>query len=126
MRQVRLSGRFFYDETATRNRFVYDQYSEYEQAIKAATGLNTGILEVYGRGKDYENFKESEDYKLFRLDDYRRRIVARITRYQKDRNNILKNPIMRDDIKEDKINRINDLMRDERVRLINKVDEIWE
>ena len=78
------------------------------------------------KGKHYDNFKESEDYNLFRLDDYRRRIVARITRYQKDRNKILKNPIMRNDVKENKINRLNDLMRDERMKLINKVDEIWE
>jgi len=124
--KVPFARRFFYDETATRNRFVYDKYSEYEQAIKEATGLNTGILEVYGKGKHYDNFKESEDYNLFRLDDYRRRIVARITRYQKDRNKILKNPIMRNDVKENKINRLNDLMRDERMKLINKVDEIWE
>ena len=118
--------RFFYDETATRNRFVYDKYSEYENAITSATGLNTGILEVYGRGKDYENFKESEDYKLFRLDDYRRKITGSITRLQKERNKIRANRIMRNDIKEDKINRINDRMRDLRMKLINKVDEIWE
>ena len=124
--KVPFARRFFYDETSTRNRFVYDKFSEYEKAIKAATGLNTGILEVYGRGKGYENFKGSEDYQLFKLDDYRRKIVGSITKLQKERMSILNNRILRNDLKEDRMEKLNDRMRDLRVRLINKVDEIWE
>ena len=88
--------------------------------------MNTGILEVYGREKGYENFKESEDYQLFKLDDYRRKIVGSITKLQKERMNILNNRILRNDLNEDRMDKLNDRMHDLRVRLINKVDEIWE
>jgi len=39
---------------------------------------------------------------------------------------ILNNRILRNDLKEDRMEKLNDRMRDLRVRLINKVDEIWE
>jgi len=40
--------------------------------------------------------------------------------------NILNNRILRNDLKEDRMDKLNDRMHDLRVRLINKVDEIWE
>ena len=91
-----------------------------------ATGLNDGILEVYGRGDYYNNFKESEDYKLFKLDDTRKDIVGDITRLQKESNKILMNRILRDDVKEERINRLKDKMRDLRVKLIERVDNVLE
>ena len=124
--KVPFARRFFHDETATRNRFVYDKFSEYEKAITTAVGMNTGILEIYGREKGYENFKESEDYKLYKLEDYRRKIVGSITKLQKERNKISSNRLLRNDIKEERMNRLNDRMRDLRIKLINKVDEVWE
>ena len=45
---------------------------------------------------------------------------------QKERMSILNNRILRNDLKEDRMEKLNDRMRDLRVRLINKVDEIWE
>ena len=127
--KVPLARRFMYDETATANRFVYDKYSEYEKLITTAVGMEEGIREIYGKGggrgilrKDYNNFKESDDYKLFKLNDYRRNIVGQITKLQKERNSILVNRMMRSDIKQDRIDRLNDRMRKLRVKLINKVD----
>ena len=75
---VPFARRFFFDETASKKRFTYDKYSQYEKDIRTAVGMDTGILEIYGRGsKDYDNFKESDDYKLFKLADYRKKIVGR-------------------------------------------------
>jgi len=124
--KVPFARRFFFDETATRNRFVYDKYQEYESSIRMATGLNDGILEVYGRGDYYNNFKESEDYKLFKLDDTRKDIAGDITRLQKESNKILMNRILRDDVKEERINRLKDKMRDLRVKLVERVDNVLE
>ena len=122
--KVPFARRFMFDETATGNRFIYDQYDSYESAIKQATGLNDGLIEVYGRGKEYNNFKESDDYKLFQLDDFRKDIVADITKLQKKRNLILSNRILRKDVKEDRTNLLEDQMSDLRVKLIKRVDAI--
>ena len=124
--KVPFARRFFHDPTASKNRFAYDKYSYYEQSIRSATSLNTGIKEVYGVGKMYKNFQKSDDYKLFRLNEYRKDIAGRITKLQKDRAQIRRNRIMRDDIKEDRINNINQKMQDLRLRLVNKVDAVLE
>jgi hypothetical protein len=121
---VPFARRFFFDETASKKRFTYDKYSQYEKDIRTAVGMDTGILEIYGRGsKDYDNFKESDDYKLFKLADYRRKITGAITKLQKQRNKILSNRVMRNDVKEDRVNSLEDQMTDLRIKLINRVDE---
>ena len=122
--KVPFGRRFFFDETASKNRFVYDKYSEYESMIRSAEGMNTGIVEIYGRGKEYNNFKESPDYKLFRLADELKSTAASITELQKRRNQINKNKVLRNNVKEDRINRLNDQMADKRVRFIKKVDDV--
>jgi len=63
---------------------------------------------------------------IFKLDDYLRKIAGALTKLQKDRTQIVNNRILRNDLKQDRIDKLNDRMRDLRVRLINKVDEIWE
>ena len=120
---VPFARRFFFDETASKRRFTYDKYSQYEKDIRTAVGMDKGILEIYGRGKDYDNFKESDDYKLFRLDSYRKSIVGQITKLQKQRNKILNNRVLRNDVKEERANRLEDRMTELRIKLINKVDE---
>ena len=92
--------------------------------IRSAEGMNTGIVEIYGRGKEYNNFKESPDYKLFRLADELKSTAASITELQKRRNQINKNKVLRNNVKEDRINRLNDQMADKRVRFIKKVDDV--
>jgi hypothetical protein len=121
--KVPFARRFFFDETASKNRFTYDKYSQYEKDIRTAVGMDKGILEIYGRGKDYDNFKESDDYKLFKLADYRRRIAGAITKLQKQKNKILGNRVMRNDVKEDKVYDLELKMTELRTKLINKVDE---
>ena len=121
--KVPFARRFFFDETASKKRFTYDKYSQYEKDIRTAVGMDKGILEIYGRGKDYDNFKESDDYKLFKLDSYRKSIVGQITKLQKQRNKILNNRVLRNDIKEERVNRLEDRMMELRIKLINKVDE---
>ena len=121
---VPFARRFFFDETASKKRFTYDKYSQYEKDIRTAVGMDTGILEIYGRGsKDYDNFKESDDYKLFKLADYRKKIAGAITKLQKQRNKILSNRVLRNDVKEDRANSLNDKMTELRIKLINKVDK---
>ena len=90
--------------------------------------MDTGILEIYGRGsKDYDNFKESDDYKLFKMADYRKKIVGSITKLQKQRNKILSNKVLRNDVKEDRVKSLEDRMTELRIKLINKVDnDIFE
>jgi len=122
--KVPFARRFFFDETASKKRFTYDKYSQYEKDIRTAVGMNTGILEIYGAGsKDYDNFKEGDDYKLFKMADYRKKIVGSITKLQKQRNKILSNKVLRDDVKEDRVNSLEDRMTELRIKLINKVDE---
>jgi hypothetical protein len=122
--KVPFARRFFFDETASKKRFTYDKYSQYEKDIRTAVGMNTGILEIYGAGsKDYDNFKEGDDYKLFKMADYRKKIVGTITKLQKQRNKILSNKVLRDDVKEDRVNSLEDRMTELRIKLINKVDE---
>ena len=121
--KVPFARRFFFDETASKKRFTYDKYSQYEKDIRTAVGMDKGILEIYGRGKDYDNFKESDDYKLFKLDSYRKSIVGQITKLQKQRNKILNNRVLRNDVKEERVNRLEDRMMELRIKLINKVDE---
>jgi len=121
--KVPFARRFFFDETASKNRFTYDKYSQYEKDIRTAVGMDKGILEIYGRGSEYDNFKESDDYKLFKMADYRRRIAGAITKLQKQRNKISNNRVLRNDVKEERINSLNDKMTELRTKLINKVDE---
>ena len=86
--------------------------------------MDKGILEIYGRGsKDYENFKERDDYKLFKMADYRKKIAGAITKLQKQRNKILSNKVLRNDVKEDRVNILNDRMTELRIKLINRVDK---
>jgi hypothetical protein len=122
--KVPFARRFFHDATASKNRYAYDKYAYYEQSIRSATSLDAGIRSVYGVGKMYKDFQKSDDYKLFRLNEFRRDIAGRITKLQKDRAQILRNRIMRDDIKEDRINNINRKTQDLRIKLINKVDAV--
>ena len=121
--KVPFARRFFFDETSSKKRFTYDKYSQYEKDIRTAVGMDKGMLEIYGRGKEYDNFKESDDYKLFKLADYRRKITGSITKLQKQRNKILNNKVLRNDVKEERANRLEDKMMELRTKLINKVDE---
>ena len=120
---VPFARRFFFDQTSSKKRFTYDKYSQYEKDIRTAVGMDKGILEIYGRGKDYDNFKESDDYKLYKLDSYRKSIVGQITKLQKQRNKISSNRVLRNDVKEERVNRLEDRMMELRIILINKVDE---
>ena len=121
--KVPFARRFFFDQTSSKKRFTYDKYSQYEKDIRTAVGMDKAILEIYGRSKDYDNFKESDDYKLYKLDSYRKSIVGQITKLQKQRNKISSNRVLRNDVKEERVNRLEDRMTELRIKLINKVDE---
>jgi hypothetical protein len=55
--------------------------------------------------------------------DYRKKIAGAITKLQKQRNKILINRVLRNDVKEDRVNSLNDRMTELRIKLINKVDK---
>ena len=125
--QIPFARRFFFDETATKKRYTFDKYSQYERAITTATGMEKGMVEVFGKSSDhYKSFRESDDYRLYRLGDTRRDIVGAITKLQKERNALLRNRFLRKDVIERRVERLEDKMMALRVKLIQKVDDTFE
>ena len=125
--QIPFARRFFFDETATKKRYTFDKYSQYERAITTATGMEKGMVEVFGKASDhYKNFKDSDDYRLYRLGDTRRDIVGDITKLQKQRNALLRNRFLRQDVIKRRVDRLEDRMMELRIKLIQKVDDTFE
>ena len=125
--KVPFARRFLFDEAATKKRYTFDKFSQYEREISTAVGMQTGMVEVFGMAsKNYSNFKKSDDYKLYRMADYRRRIVGEITKLQKERNKLQRNRFLRDDVVERRVERLEDRMMDLRNKLIKKVDDTFD
>ena len=122
--KIPFARRFLSDPTASKKRFVYDKFSDYERSIDLAAGIHDGILNAYGRGNHYDSFRDSDMYNVYRLNGFRKSINNSIKKLQEQRNKISYNRMMRSDVKERKIEALEDRMRDLRIRLINKVDEV--
>tara|TARA_R100001244_G_scaffold113663_1_gene84163 strand:- start:79 stop:879 length:801 start_codon:yes stop_codon:yes gene_type:complete len=124
--KVPFARRFMFDETATRDRYAYNKFAAYEKSISTAVGMEKGIKEVYGSGKEYTNFKESDDYKLYKLAEFRKKIVGSITKLQKERNKLRRNRILRSDVIEERVDRLEGKMMGLRNKLISKMDETFD
>ena len=123
--KVPIGRRFFYYETATKRGFRYEKYNEYINQIKTSRGVMTGIQKVYGASsKQYQSFKKSEDFKIARLDGLRKATEGGLTKLYKARAAIQRNRILRDDVKEERIDRLKEKMNLLRDRLIKKVDDV--
>ena len=125
--KVPFARRFLFDEKASKNRYTYDKFAVYEKSVSTAVGMEKGMKEVYGStGTEYKNFKESDDYKLYKLADFRKNIVGSITKLQKERNKLRRNKILRSDIIDDRVDRLEEKMMELRIKLINKMDETFD
>jgi hypothetical protein len=113
--------RFVHDEGATNTRNIYDEYIYYERAVNAAVGLEAGIKEIYGPGEQYDNFKESPDYKLYQQRNKRRRSVSRITDLQEKRNKARMHSLWSATKIQEEIDRLEAEMRKERIKFINEM-----
>ena len=125
--KVPFARRFLFDEKASKNRYTYDKFAVYEKSVSTAVGMEKGMKEVYGStGTEYKNFKESDDYKLYKLADFRKNIVGSITKLQKERNKLRRNKILRSDIIDGRVDRLEEKMMELRIKLINKMDETFD
>ena len=113
--------RFVHDEGATNARNVYDEYIYYERAVNAAVGLEAGIKEIYGPGEQYDNFKESPDYKLYQQRNKRKRAVSKITKLQEKRNKARMHSLWSATKIQEEIDRLEAEMRKERLWFINEM-----
>ena len=101
-----------------------DKYNAYATEILSARAYKEGVIADFGiNSKEYRAFKESEHYQLSKLDNLRRSIAGKITNLYKDRAKIRKNRLLRNDIKEERIKKIELRIRDLRTKMVKMLED---
>jgi hypothetical protein len=117
--------RFVHDEGSTNTRNVYDAFIYYERAVNSAVGLEAGIKEIYGIGEQYDNFKDSPDYKLYQERNRRKSAVSKITKLQEKRNKVRANRLMTTDRIREETEKLDAQMRVIRLKFINEMEPLF-
>jgi hypothetical protein len=117
--------RFVHDEGATNARNIYDQFMYYERAVSAAVGLETGIKEIYGVGEQYNNFKESPDWKLYQERNRKKVAVRRLTKLQTEVRKLQANRQMTSQEIQDAIDELKTKQRAIRIKFINEMEALF-
>ena len=122
--RIPLLRRFILDESITGKWDVRDKYNAYATEILSARAYKEGVINDFGiNSKEYRAFKESEHYQLSKLDNLRRSIAGKITNLYKDRAKIRKNRLLRNDIKEERIKKIELRIRDLRTKMVKMLED---
>jgi hypothetical protein len=122
--RIPLLRRFILDESITGKWDVRDKYNAYSSEILSARAYNQGIIDDFGvNSAEYRSFKESDHYRLSKLDNFRKSISGKITNLYKDRAKIKKNRLLRNDIKEERIKKIELRIRDLRTKMVKMLED---
>ena len=122
--RIPILRRFILDESITGKWDVRDKYSAYSTEILNSRAYKEGVITDFGLDSDeYRAFRESDHYNLSKLDNLRRSINGKITNLYKDRAKIRRNRLVRDDIKEERLKKIELRIRDLRTKLVKMFED---
>ena len=122
--RIPIVRRFVLDEALTKKWDVRDKYEAYESEVLTANAFRTGVMNDFGSSSsEYREFTRSDHYSLYKLNNARKSVDGRITKLYKQRAAVRRNRLLRADVKEERIKKIELRIRDLRVKFVKMFED---